>query len=456
MTAKTNGLEDLAEDILAAAGLQEGDLVDLIPALAPSTLQPPTVITPSFSDNWPSVGVTESFFDRALAAAASGEASTEAQNSIDAGDGLDEWAAEPVEDATAAVEDVEDAWDLAPDADEEGMEIEEEDEIEEFEDDDMSKPLSAGVHESDLWTRNSPLAADHVAAGSFESAMGLLNRQVGVVDFAPLKPLFLSLFRSSRLYLPGAPSLPPLEIMLRRNTDHNEPRSVLPAASLTLAAITAGQLRAAYAAFQKAKFAEAATIFRSILHSLLLVVTSTPSQAAEVMLLNYELSLGDWSLTFFLLVLTSVARIDRRVSRIHYWNLARNGEEKNTRRSGDSEATTRARRLLHTLSTPTRPSFPRPPSRHDQLFESEELPHGRDVCTKASRPLPSASRRCSSQNHSEQCEQESPRYNPYGPSYRIRHLSCFSHSDRHWRCVGRRSLHGREVSRSILRYGLCC
>lgn len=240
----------------------------------------------TFEANWPAVGVTESFFDRALAAAASGEQSQiEYTNGDDSGDrGLDEWAGQDgmAVEGTAAAEEAEDAWDLAPDAEEEEAQEDEE----EVADEDLGAAVVAGIHENELWVRNSPLAADHVAAGSFETAMGLLNRQVGAVEFAPLKPLFLSLYRSSRLYLPGAPSLPPLEVPLRRNTDHAEPRSVLPVATLSLQAITAGELRAAYAAFQKAKFADASTIFRSILHSLLLVVTTTAQQAAEVRYLS--------------------------------------------------------------------------------------------------------------------------------------------------------------------------
>ncbi|KAK4702638.1 coatomer subunit alpha, partial [Phenoliferia sp. Uapishka_3] len=284
LTAKSNGLLDLAEDILAQAGLNEDDIAGVLPEVGRATLRPPPVVTPTFDQNWPSVGVTESFFDRALAAAASGEgAGPEYTNGDDAGDrGLDDWAGEDgiAVDGTAAAEEAEDAWDLSPEAEHEaGGEEEEEAEAA---DDDLGGAIVPGIPESELWVRNSPLAADHVAAGSFETAMGLLNRQVGAVEFAPLKPLFLSIYRSSRLYLPGAPSLPPIEICLRRNTDHAEPRSVLPVATLSLQSITAGELRAAYSAFQKAKFADASAIFRSILHSLLLVITTTAAQAAEL------------------------------------------------------------------------------------------------------------------------------------------------------------------------------
>src|SRR5437868_1782870 len=67
----------------------------------------------------------------------------------------------------------------------------------------------AGSSEADLWARNSPIAADHVAAGSFESAMNLLNRQVGAVNFAPLKPRFMEVYSATKTYLPASPGLPP-------------------------------------------------------------------------------------------------------------------------------------------------------------------------------------------------------------------------------------------------------
>lgn len=295
LTAKTNGLHELAEDILAQAGLNEEDIEGVLPSVGRATIRPPPVITATYDHNWPSVGVTESFFDRALAAAATGEPTgAEYANGDENGDGLDSWAAEDgiAHDGTAAAEEAEDAWDLAPEGENEAGG--EEEEAAEAVDEDLGAAIVPGIPESELWVRNSPLAADHVAAGSFETAMGLLNRQVGAVNFAPLKPLFLSVYQSSRLYLPGAPSLPPLEIPLRRNPDHAEPRSVLPVSTLSLQSITAVELRAAYSAFQKAKFGEATTIFRSILHSLLLVVTTTPAQAAEVTFPPFLPSLAKW------------------------------------------------------------------------------------------------------------------------------------------------------------------
>lgn len=288
MTAKTNGLEDLAQSILDNAGLTEADVSGVLPPVKRSTIRPPSVITQTHEYNWPSVGVTESFFDRALAAAASGEPSGQddyeedlLDQAVAGEDGGLAWAAEDRPLDKHEAEEAEDAWGVGGD-EEEAEVLAEDGEDEVPGEEELGGAIVPGISESELWVRNSPLAADHVAAGSFETAMGLLNRQVGIVNFAPLKPLFLSVYRSSRLWLPAAPSLPPLEIPLRRNIDSSEPRNVLPVVSLSLQSITAGELRAAYTAFQKAKFVDAVNIFRSILQSLLLVVTSSPAQAAEL------------------------------------------------------------------------------------------------------------------------------------------------------------------------------
>ena len=45
-----------------------------------------------------------------------------------------------------------------------------------------------------VWCNNSKLHVDHILAGSFESAMRLLHDQIGVVDFAEYKSLFMQVF----------------------------------------------------------------------------------------------------------------------------------------------------------------------------------------------------------------------------------------------------------------------
>ena len=81
---------------------------------------------------------------------------------------LDDWArdAENVDD----VDPEEGGWDLGGgDAPQEEAETEAAVTVEE--EPDTGAGASPGVKETELWVRNSPFPADHVAAGSFESAM---------------------------------------------------------------------------------------------------------------------------------------------------------------------------------------------------------------------------------------------------------------------------------------------
>ena len=78
-------------------------------------------------------------------------------------------------------------------------------------------PVSEGQSTGTLWMANSSCAADHVAAGSYETAMQLLNRQIGVVNFAPLRPHFLSIYCGAHAAVPTLPSLPSLDVGVLRN-----------------------------------------------------------------------------------------------------------------------------------------------------------------------------------------------------------------------------------------------
>lgn len=171
LTAKTNGLEDVALEILENAGLTEAD-VDDVPVYAASTLKPPPVITATTNFNWPTVSTNDSFFDRALS---NGNLESGADipymNGHDAVGGaassaLDAWAKE---EEIEALEVEEDGWDLDVGGEEVQAETANEEEI--AEDEELGAGASPGVSETDLWIRNSPFAGDHIAAGSFETAM---------------------------------------------------------------------------------------------------------------------------------------------------------------------------------------------------------------------------------------------------------------------------------------------
>lgn len=171
LTAKTNGLDETADEILEAAGLDAADIDD-VPSFGTSTLKPPPIVTSTTNLNWPSVSAGENFFDRALAngnleggaepAYVNGDAAAGAASSA-----LDDWAKEEV------VEDIdpeEGGWELDADGGE-FQSAQDDADVEVIEDEELGAGATPGVDESDLWVRNSPLAADHVAAGSFDTAM---------------------------------------------------------------------------------------------------------------------------------------------------------------------------------------------------------------------------------------------------------------------------------------------
>lgn len=168
LTAKNHGLEDLAEEILEAAGLSPAD-VDDVPSFGQSTRKPPTVINPTTDLIWPSLSIGENFFDRALA---SGSLENGIEPSYVNGDAtagslaaLDDWAKD--EEAHDDIDPEEGGWDL----DAGGEFSASHDVVEEVEEEELGAGAVPGVSEVEHWVKNSPLAVDHVAAGSFETAM---------------------------------------------------------------------------------------------------------------------------------------------------------------------------------------------------------------------------------------------------------------------------------------------
>jgi coatomer protein complex subunit alpha (xenin) len=179
LTAKTNGLEDTALEILEAAGLAESDIDD-VPDFGQASLKIPSIVTSTANLVWPIVPGGESFFDRALVNG-NLESGVEPQVNGDAGAAsvaLDDWAKDEEQDLVAD----EDGWDLdaGGDARADEGEAAEDDDVEETEE--LGPGATPGIDETEVWTRNSPFAGDHVSAGSFETAM-----QVQLIDDHPVQ-----------------------------------------------------------------------------------------------------------------------------------------------------------------------------------------------------------------------------------------------------------------------------
>lgn len=307
-TAKSNGLVDLAASIAEQAGRTSGltgiDMSNSVHA-AEAKLAPPPAITSGYEHNWPIVGAQESFFDRALVEGAE-EGGTifkdnvvngkghdtnqwlDADAFVDAEDGdeedlgVDALQPVPVGGAVAANAEAEEAWDL-----DDGEFVEEADEsvvapLPETAIPDESS-LEPGVAESEHWMRNSPIAADRAAAGSFASAMQLLTRQGGIVEFEPLKPLFLQSYLASKAYLPGVANLPSMRVALRRNVDETARGKVLPALVRSIATIGSQDLQEAYRAVNSNRLEDAERLFREILYKLILTVGEDEAQGQEIL-----------------------------------------------------------------------------------------------------------------------------------------------------------------------------
>jgi coatomer protein complex subunit alpha (xenin) len=275
MTAKSHGLTDECESILEATGLTE-DQITLPKIGAPLT--PPKPLVDTFKANWPTKATSQSFFEKALLGQVEGLSLEDEPAATSNGFGFDDAGDDDGvkrNGALAEADDDEDAagWDMGDDI------------VPEVESDfvnvDSAEAGGAGSSEADLWARNSPLAADHVAGGSFETAMQLLNRQLGAVNFEPLKPRFMEIYEASKTYLPASAGLPPLINYVRRNTEETDPRKVLPIIPRDIESLASNDLQKGYRAMKDNKLEECAQIFKGILHALLVNTVSSTSEVAE-------------------------------------------------------------------------------------------------------------------------------------------------------------------------------
>lgn len=270
MTAKSHGLEEECRSILEASGMTE-DQINL--AGVGQQLQPSKPIVATYKANWPVKAASHSFFEKALLGESGDDGGLPASNGFDHRDGADDTEADGRNNQLGEDEEEDAAgWDMGDDinveADSEFVNVD-------------STETGAGSSEADLWARNSPIAADHVAGGSFETAMQLLNRQVGAVNFKPLKPRFLEIYQASRTYLPASPGLPPLINYVRRTVDETDPRKVLPLIPRDLESIVATDLQDGYLAMRSNKLDEGLRAFKRILHSLLVNAVSSQQQVNE-------------------------------------------------------------------------------------------------------------------------------------------------------------------------------
>jgi len=133
---------------------------------------------------------------------------------------------------------------------------------------------SVGLSLAARWSRDSRLAVDHVAAGSFETAMGLLQRHFGIINFAPLKGLMIALAAGSHAVLSPSNATSAVLSPLLRNAGW--PRPVLTLPSLV------EKLKLAYSLVTTGKFPEALAAFQHIMAAVTLTHVESRQQLADL------------------------------------------------------------------------------------------------------------------------------------------------------------------------------
>lgn len=199
-TAKSSGLDDLAESILKESGVSLDDVSlpkDFNKTKKIEVLKP---INKNIK-NWPVSEAKLSFFEQALSGNFENLQLDDVNNSAldneikqslvndEVDDGL-------FDDEDDAIGDDDDAWDLGDEELDVDLNVEED----EFED--SNEDTSKLPDELKNWVKNSKTAGAYIAAGKFEVASSMLNKQAGIKNFAPLKERFMEIYSSSKLNIP--------------------------------------------------------------------------------------------------------------------------------------------------------------------------------------------------------------------------------------------------------------
>ena len=244
-------------------------------------------------ENWPPMQhVEQENFDALLAEEP--EADDGMYDKGDWGDEDDEEdefkpASDNKEDELEDLEDTqEDGW--AEDA------LEDEDEVEELEEQPKVPAPKPEPAITESWVRESDLALHHVMAGSYSTALRLLQEQVGVVNVDPLREIFKDLFFQSRVAYVGLPTFSTQYIFPASTTKSGSIYE--PSGGYELKDLEK-RLTDCYGLFSRGKFAEAIESFRNLLLSTLFLKGATEESVQHVMTMiatckEYILGLQVW------------------------------------------------------------------------------------------------------------------------------------------------------------------
>ncbi|OWB83621.1 hypothetical protein B5S33_g2252 [[Candida] boidinii] len=255
-TAKTNGLDDIAESILADSGLTADDIK--LPEISTGSNTVPTAKTDG-SKNWPLKDNKLSFFEQALLGNMEALTIDDSEEAADKEDETHDPFAEEVvfDDDEGLGED--EGWDLGDEELDVGNE-----------EDESFVNVEEGTNpEISQWLLNSKCAGQYVAAGAFEAAAQMLNKQVGVVNFEPLREHFMEIYQASKLSLPAVDGFESLPAYIRADPQEEMADKIspfIPKISLE------SELQSGFKLFRSNKLEEALQVFRNLIYHISLSV----------------------------------------------------------------------------------------------------------------------------------------------------------------------------------------
>ncbi|KAF6161820.1 hypothetical protein GIB67_008581 [Kingdonia uniflora] len=281
ITAKVHGLHEDAERLEA----QLGDKLPIIPeGKTRSLLVPPSPLI--CGGDWPLLNVVKGIFE-SLDSRGVEEEEDE--------DGVDAWGKDLdiVNDDGLQNEDLEEM--ITDKGVNEGNDEEEGWDLEDLElppEDNTPKAPSrssvfviptTGIPVIEIWTQKSSFAGEHAAARNFYTAMRLLFRQLGIRNFTPLKTVFVDLHTASHSYLPISSSTPVISLAIEKGWNESATPTVRrPPALIFSFSLCGEKLKAGYRATTNGKFKEALQFFRSILHTIPVIVVESRREVDEV------------------------------------------------------------------------------------------------------------------------------------------------------------------------------
>ncbi|GFP95169.1 coatomer subunit alpha-1 [Phtheirospermum japonicum] len=287
ITASAHGLHDISERLASELG-------DNIPSLPEgkkaSLLIPPSPVL--CAGDWPLLMVSKGIFEGGLDNTARGvEDDYEEAAEADWGDGLDIGEVDNIQNGDISLvlgeevdvheeNDEEGGWDL------EDLDLPPDAETPKTATNARSSVFvtpTPGMPVSQIWVQRSSLAAEHAAAGNFDTAMRLLTRQLGIRNFAPLKSQFINLHIGSHTFLRAFTSAPVISVAVERGWNESASPNVRgPPALIFSFSQLEEKLKAGYKATTVGKFSEALKHFLSILHTIPLIVVETRREVDEV------------------------------------------------------------------------------------------------------------------------------------------------------------------------------